>query len=352
MLDIEFHDREREIREITDIMKRTPNLITFIYGPINSGKTELINHVIKHLGDEYQVFYINLRTKFLRGYEEFIESLFEFELEGERKRETMKELVSSLSKAAGIPITDEFMSYVFKDKKPKNAFSYIIKVFEEVRKRGKIPVLIVDELQKIGDIKIDDYLIYELFNFFIDLTKELHIAHVFGISSDSLFIEKIYSDAMLQGRCRYLLIDDFEFRETMQFLDNYGLEDKEKEIVLDYAGGKPVYLIELVNAEDREKKVEELYETRKWQVRQRVELLKIVKKRILFEEEAREITYEAVMKILEEFKEGTSYEYRVIVPELTYLVKENILFVDACKGMAKPQSSLDLLAIRDVIEFS
>ena len=98
-----------------------------------------------------------------------------------------------------------------------------------------------------------------------------------------------------------------------------------------------MYLIELVNAEDREKKVEELYETRKWQVRQKIELLKIVKKRILFEEEAREIKYEAVMKILEEFKEGTSYEYMVIVPELTYLVKENILFVDACKGMAKQQ---------------
>jgi len=44
-------------------------------------------------------------------------------------------------------------------------------------------------------------------------------------------------------------------------------------------------------------------------------LLKIVKKRILFEEEAREITYEAVMKILEEFKEGTSYEYRVLVSQ-------------------------------------
>jgi len=36
----------------------------------------------------------------------------------------MKELVSSLTKAAGSHITAEFMNYVFKDKKPKNAYSY------------------------------------------------------------------------------------------------------------------------------------------------------------------------------------------------------------------------------------
>ncbi|MCD6203791.1 MAG: hypothetical protein J7I99_05485 [Methanophagales archaeon] len=33
-------------------------LITFVYGPINSGKTELFNHVIGQLQDNV-VFYVN-----------------------------------------------------------------------------------------------------------------------------------------------------------------------------------------------------------------------------------------------------------------------------------------------------
>ena len=62
---IEFHNREREQKEIMDILDAEPSLITFIYGPINSGKTALIDHLIEQLPEDYVVFYINLRTKLL-----------------------------------------------------------------------------------------------------------------------------------------------------------------------------------------------------------------------------------------------------------------------------------------------
>ena len=42
-----------------------------------------------------------------------------------------------------------------------------------------------------------------------------YVFKVFAVSSDSLFIEKIYSDAMLEGRCDYLLVDDFDYEETI-----------------------------------------------------------------------------------------------------------------------------------------
>ena len=229
---IGFHNREKELKEITNLLDAEPSLITFIYGPINSGKTALINHLIEQLPDDYVVFYINLRTKLLASYDDFIESLFEMELETEernrKRKETLKELISSVTKVAGIPINREFLDYVFKDKKPKNAFSYIIKLFEAVRDSGKQPVLVLDELQKIGDVKVNGPLIYELFNFFIDLTKELHLAHVFVITSDSLFIERVYSEAMLEGRCRYLLVDDFDYETTMEFWTNMNLVKKRK----------------------------------------------------------------------------------------------------------------------------
>ncbi|MCD6457021.1 MAG: hypothetical protein J7K81_09585 [Methanophagales archaeon] len=61
MRKIEFHDRNRELKEIRNILEREPSLITFIYGPINSGKTELISNVVKQLpAEDYAIFRINL----------------------------------------------------------------------------------------------------------------------------------------------------------------------------------------------------------------------------------------------------------------------------------------------------
>ena len=47
MKSIEFHNREKETKEIRAILDNQPTLITFIYGPINSGKTTLVNHLIE-----------------------------------------------------------------------------------------------------------------------------------------------------------------------------------------------------------------------------------------------------------------------------------------------------------------
>jgi AAA+ ATPase superfamily predicted ATPase len=350
---IAFHDREKEIKEIRAILDAEPSLITFVYGPINSGKTTLIRHLIEQLPEEYTIFYINLRTKFLSSYDDFIESLFEMEMETDgakrKRKETLAELVSSATKVAGIPINKEFLDYVFKDNKPKNAFSYIIKLFEEVKATGKQPVLILDELQKIGDVNVNGSLIYELFNFFIDLTKELHLCHVFAVSSDSLFIEQVYSEAMLQGRSRHLLVDDFNEGVTMDFLDRYNFSDKEKTVAWEYCGGNPIYLVELVNCENREEKVKEMLVLRTGEINQRIKVLKIVNKKILFEDEEIELKYDTITRILDEFSDEESYAYEMITPEITYLVRENILFVDSVRRIIKPQSRLNLLAIREMI---
>ena len=89
---IEFHNREKEITETTNILKPPPGLVTFIYGPINSGKTELVNHVIASLPDNYAVFYNNLRGKFISKYEDFIRVLFRVE------REEQSEIIKALLK--------------------------------------------------------------------------------------------------------------------------------------------------------------------------------------------------------------------------------------------------------------
>jgi AAA+ ATPase superfamily predicted ATPase len=355
---IEFHDREKEKQEIMNILDAEPSLITFVYGPINSGKTTLITHLIEELSDDYVVFYINLRTKFLASYDDFIESLFEMEVETDRTvrkgKETLAELISSATKITGIPITKEFIDYVFKDNKPKNAFSYMIKLFEEVKKSGKQPVLILDELQKIGDVNMNGPLIYELFNFFIDLTKELHLCHVFAMTSDSLFIERVYSEAMLEERCKYLIVDDFDYKQTMDLLEGYGWGEHEKGIAWHYVGGKPVSLVRLINEKGSEEKIEDvagsMLTLRIGEIETRLKLVKELGDEMMIGRRRCDVAYEKLASTLKMFLTRDEIGMNE-VDEVSkrYLVKENILFVDPLTTLMKPQSQLNLLAIREVM---
>jgi len=352
MKHIEFYNREKEMGELTRILSTDPTLITFIYGPINSGKTELITNLIKNLPKSQKVFYINLRGRLISNYDEFIKVLFNVEHEARYRqiKEFLKPVVNVLPESySGIPIPKDMFLKLFKKKEMEDAFVYIETVLRAFYKDDQPPVFVIDELQVIGDLKVDGFLIYKLFNFFIRLTKELHLAHVFVMTSDSLFLEQVYSEAMLQGRSRHLLVDDFDERATMDFLDRYNFSDEEKSVAWNYCGGKPVCLIELVNYENREEKSQEMLVLRTGEINQRIKVLKIVKKKILFEDEEVELKYENIIKILDRFSDEGSYTYEMITPEITYLVKENILFVDSVRRIIKPQSRLELLAIREVM---
>ncbi|MEA3281094.1 MAG: ATP-binding protein [Euryarchaeota archaeon] len=178
------------------------------------------------------MFYINLRGRFISNYDEFIKVLFDVEHEARYKR--IKEFLQPVNvlpeSYSGIPIPKDMFLKLFKEKEVEDAFVYIETVLRAFYKEDYPPVLVIDELQVIGDLKVDDLLIYKLFNFFVRLTKELHLAHVFVASSDSLFIKQVHSEAMLEGRCRYLLVDDFDCGTTMDFLNKYGFSNDEKEL--------------------------------------------------------------------------------------------------------------------------
>ena len=288
---MEFFNREKEINYLLKIISFEPNLIYFIYGPINCGKTALIKYIIENKlnRDKYVIFYINLREHFISKYEDFIEVLFK-----------------------------EYSD----DKPTNNIFRYILDVFEKIKKEGKQPVLIIDELQKIGDLKINGYLIYELFNFFIDLTKEKHLCHVLCLSSDSLFIERVYNEGMLKDRCKYYLVDDFDYETTKAFLKKHNFNDEEIEIVWHYFGGKPIKLIEVV----QEKLLgEDIKEFCKKSLRVRKRQLKDLLYSL--EDENKDL-FEGVIKLFENFKNRDEIFYEKITDEIVWTVKKNILFVN------------------------
>ncbi|MEA1864949.1 MAG: ATP-binding protein [Euryarchaeota archaeon] len=350
---IEFHNREKETKEILDLLDSEPSLITFVYGPINSGKTTLINHLIGQLQGGYATFYINLRGRFITDYEDFLNVLFEIDEGGviDNISEYAQSALKDLKILSGIPIPTNLFEQIFEKKdKSKDMFRYIESLFAEISKK-RVPVLVIDELQVIGDMKINGLLIYKLFNFFVRLTKELHLAHIFVITSDSLFIERIYSEAMLSGRCRYLAVDDFDYETTMDFLDKYNFNDMEKEVAWEYCGGKPVCLVELVSREKREEKAREMLGIRTGQIEGLIEDAKEFGYKISYDKEEIVLNDEDLLKGIERFG---SEEYlkagELPKPIKLGLIKANILFLDPVKQIIKPQSQLNLLAIRRVLE--
>ena len=354
---IAFHNREKETKEIMDILDAEPSLITFVYGPINSGKTELTNHVIKDLPESYKVFYINLRGRFISNYDDFIKVLFDVEHETRYKRikEFLKPIVTVLPKSYnGIPIPKDMFLKLFKEKEIEDAFVYMETVLEAFYESGRAPVLIIDELQVIGDLKVDDFLIYKLFNFFIRLTKEMHLAHVFAVTSDSLFIERVYSEAMLNERCRYLLVDDFDRETTAGFLEGYGFTDDEAGVAWEYCGGKPVCLVELINRKfeggDVKEKCEDALKIRVSQIRDLLDLLGYVKPQVMLEEEKYDVEREHVVEILKTLVDRDVVSFEGYRPEKQFMIKKNILFLDPKDGVVRPQSRLNLLAIREVMK--
>jgi len=340
---IAFHNRKREINETMKILDAEPSLITFIYGPINSGKTTMISHLIKELPEDYAPFYVNLRGRFITDYEDFLNVLFEIDEAGgvDNVTEYAKSILKDLGAVSGIPIPINLFEQIFEKKdKSKDMFKYMEQFFVEISKK-RTPVLIIDELQVVGDIKIDGFLMYKLFNFFIRLTKELHLCHVFAATSDSLFIEQVYSEAMLEGRCRYLLVDDFDRETTSAFLEDYGFTDEETAIAWNCCGGKPICLVELVNAkDDRRGKAEEMLKIRRGQIEE-----------IVYSLEARDKEmFDAVMRVLSEFIGVERVGYKYISDEIKFLVGKNIIFADSANKELRPQSKLNLLAIREVMK--
>ena len=285
MVHVQFHDREEEIRKLQNIVNARPDLITFIYGPINSGKTELIQEFIKKLPGEFITFYVNLRGKFIRDYNDFMRALFKFE--NRSKEEIIKSLLKASAKTLtlkGIPVPENVIDVIF-GKEKEDVFEFLEDYFGRIGEHRL--VLIIDELQVIGDIEIDGKLVYRLFNFFVRLTKELHLCHVFVITSDSLFVEHVYSEAMLQGRCRYMLVDDFDYTATASFLKKYGFKDDEVEVVWQHLGGKPIYLIEAINVKTSGGNVkefcEQMVEAKANQIKFMLDSLRLVKKYVEFE---------------------------------------------------------------------
>ncbi|ASJ17244.1 hypothetical protein A3L04_09280 [Thermococcus chitonophagus] len=319
-----FFDREKELSYLRSLLNSEPNQLLFIYGPINSGKTTLLLRFLESLGEEGVGIYVNLRSRPILRFDDFKDLLFSLT----KSKDVLSIVLASMEVVFGIPVPKKIWETI---ESPRDAFEYITDLLNKLRKKGRLPIIVFDELQVLKDLRVNGPLIYELFNFFIHLTKELHLAHVIVSTSDGLFLSNVYTNASLYGRAKYFLVDDFDDETALAFLLSNGLTEKEAQIAVEYFGGKPVYLVETINERRAGRSVEE-YCREQFMVRlhQMKPLVKKLKD----------------PSILIDISEREVLEYDELTEDISMLARENVVFIDPVRGVIRPQGRLELNVIR------
>ncbi len=347
-----FYNREKEIKELKAVLSGEPNLVWFVYGPINSGKTALLINVFENLPEDYIVFYLNFRWRNVTNVEDLLQVLFEVKY-GESKKtakEFIRELIKTggkaLEKFKGIPISERLFDLLFYNvKKVDDVFRYLEIVFEEIRNKGLKAVFVLDEMQTIKEIvnAAGKSVLSGLFNFLVGMTKEKHLCHCLCATSDCLFIEDIYSNARLEGRAEYLLVDDLGREDAFKVYEEFGFEDKE--IVWEYIGGKIGDIVRLFERKKQGYREQEALDRMLKDEAGKIEwILDLV-------EEGEKIgpDIEDIKNTLRKFKNKERWIYRDVKGKaLKFLIQENILFYNPVEGIVCPQGRLILKAIREL----
>lgn len=241
----QFINRDKELDFLAQWISRKPQDILFIYGPKSSGKTTLLHKFIeKHLTNKlFNIKHFNLREMLIANYSDCIQTFFEIDY--------------SKTTSGDIKQKREYNLKLFKlskeikqslENKTLDPFVVMKKELEKIYKKGKQPVIIIDELQALEDIYINGQrdLLKELLNFFVALTKESHLCHVIIASSDGYFMNRIYNDSKLTKTSDFFEINYLYQQDVYYWLTHleqesgikaFTLTDEQIEMICKYLGG-------------------------------------------------------------------------------------------------------------------
>ena len=287
-----FVDREEEIEFFVDWFNEVPQRILWVYGPKSSGKTTVISYVIDNYlikDEKFWVKYFNLRQALITSYDSFLDTFF---IEAEEKEEKGGKL--------GINVFGFKAEIWEKIKKRKlNLFKVFIEELEKIREDGKRCVLIIDEIQKLRDVYIENgngerELLKEFLNLCVSLTKELHLSHVVILTSNTVFIERIYNDARLKETSEFMKIDHLKKEQVEEWLKIEGLSKEETALVWEYLGGSISRILKMLSKVKNRKKLREFLDREAW-----LAYTEIVDYLIDFSEEKKEYFYEIAREIVE-----------------------------------------------------
>ena len=237
---MKFIDREKEAKLLEQHFGSEPNSILFVYGPKSSGKSTLLRYVVDQLDNKkFPINYLNLRGVLIHNFQTFLDVFFSKNI----KQQTA-DLISGSSVNIGFFKVNVGEESLLK----QNPFKVMEQKLLSAKNRGLQPIIILDEIQLLNNIAINGkrYLLDELFNLFVRLTKETHAAHIVCATSDSFFIEEIYDHAKLAKTSKFLLLDHFDKDTVENWLSDEGFNEEKIKLCWDFFGGCPWQLQELI----------------------------------------------------------------------------------------------------------
>jgi len=242
---VAFINREIELRDLRTFIDKEPSEILFLHGPKSSGKTTLLYKFFAQVQKEQKldVKFLDLRKTFTNVYEDFLKSFFHVETRGEKK----ESLTSNIN--IGFFKIDTTVERKILEKRA-DPFKVMEAELLDLTRKGIKPVLIIDELQALEKIYLDNdkerQLITALFNFFVAMTKQAHLAHVIIASSDGYFLNTVYIDSKLKKCSTFYKVDYLRKEDVMEWLLNlekyskikdYSLTEADAEKIWDTVGG-------------------------------------------------------------------------------------------------------------------
>ncbi len=258
-----FVNREEEEQFLLDWFSEVPQRILWVYGPKSSGKTTLISYVLENHFVKNKMFwikYFNLRETFITSYDSFLDTFFAEVEKGESER----------GAKIGIDVFG-FKTEVYEKIKRKeiNLFKAFIAELEKLVKKNKKCVIIIDEIQKLRDVYIkntngEKELLKEFLNLCVSLTKERHLSHVLILTSNTVFIERIYNDAKLKATSEFIKIDHLSKNQVKTWLKWEGLKNKEIELVWEYLGGAISFILKILSYYKKGKDLKDILNKEKW----------------------------------------------------------------------------------------
>ncbi|MBI4645743.1 MAG: AAA family ATPase [Bacteroidia bacterium] len=247
---MKFINREADIKYLHNHFDSEPNSLLFLYGPKSSGKSTLLNKVVNEIDTKkYVINFLDLREMLIYDFNSFLDRFFP---------KTLYDKVQDI--ADGITFNIGFFGINLKNDEKllsQNPFKLMGDKLRSAKEKNKQPIIILDEIQLLKNIYINGerYLIDELFNLFIRLTKVTHTAHIILSTSDSYFIEEIYNNAKLMKTTELYFIDHFDKKTVIDWLSTEMLTKKEIEDVWNYLGGSPWEINELLKKKNQRTKV-------------------------------------------------------------------------------------------------
>ncbi len=255
---MKFWDREKEKKWLKHYLLTEPNAILFVYGPKSSGKTTLLMKVVEELPKEKFIYYwFDLREELISDYDSVVQLFF-------TPKGWLKEMISVIKPKINLGIF-EIEPRVMEEikRKERKPFVEMRKKLEEDKSKGLTPVIVFDELQKLKDIYLNGGnqrpLIKELFNFFVRLTKVLHLSHVIVMTSDTFFIEQVYTDSTLVNTSVFYEVDYFDDETAKDILILEGISEREALRIVEHIGGVPWMMERILLSGEIDQTIERLY---------------------------------------------------------------------------------------------